>query len=651
MNWITPLGFLGFAGIAVLILIYLLKPNYQQKIVSSTYVWKLSLKYRKKKIPVSRFRNLLILLCQILIITACALILAQPVIRAEKPEEHAERILILDASGNMRASYEGKTRFERAVERASALAEEILEGDGYISVILSSESPDFVVRRAYGAEAVPEVTAQLSALVDESGYGNYEAWEEGLHCGYGTGNIDEAMNLAALVREENPEARVIYYTATDYIDDGSVTVESVRVEPEGDEEGEWNAAVLGCSAEIVENYYQFTVRVACYGRAREIPFTCEIYVNNRPIRISRSVRVRDGRTENVVIRAQDIQPAVTAYDYVYVKLDVDDSFSYDDEYYLYGGTKETIRVQYFSPDPNIFFRGIFMAMQDEMRGKWNVEFKQEQDTYSTEGYDLYVFEHRLPDNLPKDGVVLLVDPNETDNPRAPEGAGLVFGSQVVAPSGVRFPLAAGETHPVTKFVAAEEMIVSSYRKIEMYDGYLPLLYCRDDPVLLIRNEVDSKVAVFAFGHDRADYAISYFPYIIVNMFDYFFPSTVEKNAFEVDETVELNARGETLKVQSAGTGFAGMSAEFTQFPAELKLSRPGTYTLSQKLISGREAAESVFVTVPALESNILRTEDVLPGLPDQSQQAEEDKDLVVWFAAALVALLFAEWWLQSRDRF
>ena len=66
MKILTPLGLLGLLGILVLILIYIIKPNYQQKYISSTYVWKLSLKYKKKRIPTSRLRDLLLILCQIL---------------------------------------------------------------------------------------------------------------------------------------------------------------------------------------------------------------------------------------------------------------------------------------------------------------------------------------------------------------------------------------------------------------------------------------------------------------------------------------------------------------------------------------------------------------------------------------------------------
>ena len=49
MNLLLPLGLLALLSLVVLLIIYLLKPNYQQKMISSTFVWKLSLKYRKRK--------------------------------------------------------------------------------------------------------------------------------------------------------------------------------------------------------------------------------------------------------------------------------------------------------------------------------------------------------------------------------------------------------------------------------------------------------------------------------------------------------------------------------------------------------------------------------------------------------------------------
>ena len=49
MMLLTPLGLLGLIGLLIWLIIYIIKPNYQQKMISSTFVWKLSLKYKKKK--------------------------------------------------------------------------------------------------------------------------------------------------------------------------------------------------------------------------------------------------------------------------------------------------------------------------------------------------------------------------------------------------------------------------------------------------------------------------------------------------------------------------------------------------------------------------------------------------------------------------
>ena len=102
MKILTPLGLLGLLGILVLILIYIIKPNYQQKYISSTYVWKLSLKYKKKRIPTSRLRDLLLILCQILAITCCAMLLATPSQVLRQQPEEGEVIIIVDASASMR---------------------------------------------------------------------------------------------------------------------------------------------------------------------------------------------------------------------------------------------------------------------------------------------------------------------------------------------------------------------------------------------------------------------------------------------------------------------------------------------------------------------------------------------------------------------
>ena len=81
------------------------------------------------------------------------------------------------------------------------------------------------------------------------------------------------------------------------------------------------------------------------------------------------------------------------------------------------------------------------------------------------------------------------------------------------------------------------------------------------------------------------------------------------------------------------------------------LKNPGVYTVTQMPISGVEVVESFFVKIPAEECNTARTVDTLPNPYVEKVEEGFDYDLLMYFALALVVLLFAEWWLQSREYF
>ena len=125
MTLLAPLGLLGLISIAVLIIIYILKPNYQQKFISSTYIWKLSLKYRKKKIPTSRLRNILLIICQLIILISLAMLLTQPSKPLFKRSNSSEVVAILDSSASMRTASDNETRFERGVNGILELSEKV----------------------------------------------------------------------------------------------------------------------------------------------------------------------------------------------------------------------------------------------------------------------------------------------------------------------------------------------------------------------------------------------------------------------------------------------------------------------------------------------------------------------------------------------
>lgn len=623
MSWITPLGFFGLASIAVLIIIYIIKPNYQQKMVSSTYVWKLSLQYRKKRLPVNRFRNILLFICQILILTACAFMLAQPFIAAKSEVQQDEKIVIIDASASM-LSYrsDDKTRFDYAVSEVSSMAESFLDEGGKITVIIAGSEASIVVAPRIGSDSLEELTQALKTV----------------ECTYGEGDISGALDLAEDTLNVNSKAEVVLYTGTNYIDKGGIKVVDVS------QDGEWNVAILGCSAQLNENLYNFTVDLACYGRDTYVTLYCDVYGvgdDKQTVSMSAYVKCSGDKTQVVEFNTVDDDgiARISSYEYAYFHVEEKDSFAHDNSFYLYGGEKETVKIQYCSTKANTFFETILFRVRNWFKSTMNIEIKEIQDGKAIlEGYDMYIFEHTMPEALPTDGIVLMINPD-----KAPEGADIMFGDEV---SG-EFYLALGYQHPVIDYVYPERIQITKYKRILASDGYDTLMYCGGDPVFILKNDVNLKVGVLSFSLNNSTFVLTdSFPIMMLNLFKYFFPKTFDGYVFDVNEIINLSARGETVSVSGPG-----VQEEFVEFPSSLTVTKPGIYTVSQPLISAQEKVENFYVKIPATQSNIKRSVDRLKRLSLESETTDIGKDLLLYFAAVLVTLLFVEWILQSREQF
>ena len=72
MSFTYPLGLLALIGIPIVIIIYILRNKYNEQTVSSTYIWKLSDKFLKRRNPLSGLTGLISLILQILTIAAIA---------------------------------------------------------------------------------------------------------------------------------------------------------------------------------------------------------------------------------------------------------------------------------------------------------------------------------------------------------------------------------------------------------------------------------------------------------------------------------------------------------------------------------------------------------------------------------------------------
>ena len=656
------LGLLGLLSIVALILIYIIRPNYPQHFVSSTMIWKLSLRYQKKKIPISKIKNILLIVCQILILVALALILARPPILSGKDAENSEKIIIIDASASMTAvnghDSTATTRFERAVTDAKALVDAVFKANGTVSVIFAGPEALLSVRRAKAA-ARQEVYAALS---------NYT-------CSYGAADIEGAMKYAEDIIADALEImhytpEVVFYTGKKYLSANDVTVVDVS------DADEWNAAILGGRASLnASSTYNFAVDVAVYGRDATVRVGFDIYgvngtdtsislfkfgtcINDETVTVTldTSEEIDDeyssssGTDTNVVYSYDYVRAYIAGIDNIDVSAGaVNDSISEDDEYYFYGGKKHELNIQYASTLPNPFINSVISSWRTAVRADWDIIPKEvgrdAEPEYS--GYDVYIFEHRLPPTMIDDGLVILLDPVGT---RAPEGSGLSIGEPKRTTRDNPFYFApTGVTHPILDNIKPNDIWVTRYTPVRGDESYIELMLCGNDPVMLLRNEPDSKVLVMSIDVNNSNAGLPFaFSLMMLDVFDYFFPGTVSNYLYEVGDTVSFNSVASTMKLVTS----TGIELEYDAFPGKYHCYEPGTYTLTQTLISGKKLTTNFYVKLPDAESNITAIEFTLMGpYIDKSLSTMNDVDLILYLAIALVVLLFAEWWLHSATQF
>lgn len=643
MSFLTPLGFLAFLGVIALIIIYIIKPNFQNKIISSTFIWKMSLKYKKKRIPISKLRNILLFICQVLILSAAAFIVTQPLINTSDSDGNTDEIIIIDASASMHSTVNEKTRLERAVDAALSNARDALDNGKSVTVIMAADKASFLVQQA-GRDQSQLVYDAFDAIVNTP--------ED--YYTYGTPDIDGAMLLAEQITAYTDKVDVTLYTDTTYLNAGKVNVYDVT------DRSEWNAAILDVRATVVENYYRIEIDVASYGADSRIGVTCEIFNANdlgTSMEIESDVYCNNDETVTLVYGfvSEDMPESeaqlitehigVFSYDQIYVHISEYDSLSYDNQFYLYGGKKPSLKIQYYSTMANPYWSSVLLTLQDVMRDSWSIEINEvitgvSQETVATEGYDIYIFEHTVPATVPSDGIVIYSNPQ-----KLPADVGVRLGGPLSA-GGQELFLSPDEEHPIMKSIDPTMISVTQFTEITSYDGYSPLMCFDKYPLLLVKEDVDQKIVLMPFSLHYSNLAVlPEFPLLLRNTINHFFPVTVTENVYTTGDTVKLNSRGNTLEVIGPD-----VKLNFEEFPAEMKVGASGTYTLTQPLLSGDPLIESIFVKIPAEESDIGLEVATLTNPVFFENDASSYIDMLFYLALAAFALLFIEWWLKSREQ-
>lgn len=650
MTLMNLLGLLSLISLIILLIIYILKPNYQQQFISSTYIWKLSLKYRRRKLPTSKLRNILLIICQVLLLLTLTAILVRPVnITKEKVEN--ETIIIVDASASMRTSYDDETRFNRAVNLAKQKASETFDSGGAVTVVISDNKPHFLVERGT-INSRWDIDKKLDDLKSNI-----------LSCSYGETNLSDSIALCHDILIDNPNANIVIYTDTtvSYADD---TIKIVNVCTEG----EYNFAILDAYAEIVDNYYSFVVEIAGYGRDETVDVSLNVYganatdVNpegntytfNTDVDLSgdetkRLVFINEypetpNTDDNTIFYIISEMERIFSYDSVHIDLDAEDCFMEDNSFDIYGGTRENIKVLYASNKANSFFNGILFVLRDALKDKYHLdltEIKEKDVDIPYKGFDFYIYEHEMmPDVTPNDGVVLYADPQKDS-----ANTGFkVYGYNDL--DKVSISLTQEMEHPLLNQIVVDNITASRYTELSELDrNYEVIATLNSRPVLIVKDEENYKIVAMLFSLHYSNLALlKEFPIFMLNMFNHFIPSTVNGNSFEVNDDVVIKSRSEEVRI----TGYDD-TITIDEFPSTVSLDLPGTYTIEQTTYFGKNLTEKIYAKIPKSESNIFSNIDTISNPIAVIDEYDYVNDWIFYLAIALCGLAFLEWLLKGNE--
>jgi Ca-activated chloride channel homolog len=607
----TPLGLLGLIGVLLLILIYVLKPKFQEKSISSTFVWKLSLKYKRHKMPFQWLKSSLLVILQFLVLFVIILSLTTPLFALDT--KSGEKIIILDASANMLIESDGRTRFERAVQEIGAIADRTTPDDRF-TVILAGKEASFIARRLDSAKFIKQLLSEQTAT-------------------YVDADISAAVSLTEGVLAENPNAEVILFTGNQYAEVGLIEIRDMS-------KSEWNIAVLDFSSKITAGYHTFKAEIASYNKDMNVQ--AKLFIND----ILRDIKTVDlSNNQETILSWDDLN--ILNYDKAEIILEYEDDFIYDNRFAIYSWENETFNVQLVSESPR-FIQSALLAI-----GGYKVTIPTAPDDQTPlpvayQGYDLYIFDGYVPSQLPLDGSVWLIN-----LPTVPVETGLTVGSNLTGDFTLSGPGQSTTTiQKILNGVDVGAIDISAYRFLSDYDDFEVILYNESDPVVLLKDMDGPQLIVFGFSLHNSNLPI--IPeYIILmhNLARYSVQNMIESFLHYAGDEIQIRKKPSALQMRIT---YDGQTTIYNDFPVNLTLDRPGTYTITQTLVNGEEVSVGFYVRIARNQSDLSFVHEplsnpIVTNSGDNIDANHDTLDIIYYLVGFLMLLLLIEWGLHYNE--
>lgn len=633
MSLLYPLGLLGLLAIPVLIIIYIIKSKYTEQVIASTYLWELSERFLKKKRRITRFAGLISLILQILAVILISVAIAHPVFVV--PGAANDYCFILDASGSMNISTDGKMRFDAGKDEIRSVINGSVNGSAY-TLICSGNTNDVIY------ESETDKSRALKLLNEAKP-------------AYVNSDMNDALNTARGYFEENPSLKI--YLITDKAYQSVNNLELIKVS--SDE----------------ENYAVSDVEYSLLGNKLTVKGKAVSYQSDANIDVKLLVDEKESATLSLSLKKEEASEFTLNYTYVpsadaagdarslnfnsiTVEIPQKDALDLDNRVIIYNEKSDDSFNTLIVSDSSTFY------LQSALLALGNNRFttvSAKEYSPQTSGYGLYVFDGFAPETLPADGAVWFINPDKTTadsgfnvQPNTIDRVGKLQFSDSHNKNVKN--LLSGVVPEDKNQANPQEILVSSYSKCVLYREFYKLASLDGNPVIFAGSTArGNREVVFAFDLQKADIAMSmYFTVLVHNLLNFTFPQIVDTPVYYCGDTLQINvpANCRGIELYAPKTPEVPEPLDADTDICEYALKEVGVYTVKLSFGSGIVRTVHVYSEIPEEErrTTVTATGAIINGEPsDIKRDGYYDSLLILFIVLAVVVA--ADWMVYCYEQY
>ena len=616
MSFSYPLGFLILIFIPVLIILYILKNKFTEQTVSSTYIWKLSEKFLKRRRPISRIYGILSLILQCLLVAVIALAVAHPQINL--PNQARDYCFIIDSSGSMLMKNGEKTRYDLAKEEINSIINSSQLGSTY-TLISCEDTATVIYENITNKESA---SAQLNSLTITS--------------------LDskcvDAIPLAQNYYDENRSLQV--YVASDK---GYQTSNINLIDVSSDSQ---NFSFSDVVYNVSLRRLTLNGNISSYNASGTVEVS--LIVDDEQLA---TTSVNTILNEKANFSFNDIN---ISEDYQNITLVINntDDLEADNTYIVYNLVQERVNKTLIVSYNPLYLESLLSAF-----GTLDITVIEPTD-YSPQdyfGYGLYIFDGYNPNELPVDGSVWLI--NIDDGVMSDYGFSLQD-SLDYGNVGVLVDVNERSNTLLNSLKAnltGDTFYVTSYQKYSLYNNFTTVLSCEGNPILFVGNtNSGNREVVFAFDIHNSNLPLSMdFIILVNNLINYSFPTILENTSYEAGDSLVVNVLAGCSSIEVITPSGLNTYLDTSGAISEYLLSEAGTYNINVT-IDGAVTNFKVFASYPASESQVVEDLEVESLSLTGEQEAHYGDGIyqsLVYLFIALGIIFIADWMVYCYEQY